>query len=71
VAISPDGNTLAAADFHGTVTFWNLVTLKTQPKRLSHRGVRTLAFAPDGRSLATGGFDGKIHFWDMVISNIN
>jgi WD40 repeat protein len=66
VAISPDGNTLAAADFQGTVNFWDLATLKTRPKRVAHPGVRTLAFAPDGHALATGGFDGTIHLWDMT-----
>ena len=69
VAVSTDGKRLAAADFHGTVTFWDAVTLKTQPKRLSHPGVRTLAFAPDGRALATGGFDGTIHLWDVTVLN--
>jgi WD40 repeat protein len=65
-AVSPDGMTLAAADFQGTITFWDLATLKIQAKRLCHSGVRTLAFAPDGRALATGGFDGTVHVWDLA-----
>ena len=68
-AISPDGTTLAAADFKGLVTFWDLATLKIRPKRLRHAGVYALAFAPDGRALATGGFDGAIHLWDFPISS--
>jgi WD40 repeat protein len=64
VAISPDSATLAAANFHGLVTSWNLPSLKINPVRLRHAGVHSLAFAPDGRTLATGGFDGTIHLWD-------
>ena len=50
LAISPDGITLAAADFQGAVMFWDLATLKIRPGRLRHAGVRSLAFAPDGRA---------------------
>jgi WD40 repeat protein len=67
LAINPAGTTLAAADMKGSVTFWDLATLEPNPRRLSHNGVRTLAFAPDGRGLATGGFDGTIHIWDFPI----
>jgi WD40 repeat protein len=70
-AISPDGLTLAAADFQGTVMFWELATLKRQPRRLVHTGVRAIAFAPDGRTLATGGFDGTVHLWDLAPSTQN
>jgi hypothetical protein len=63
IGISADGTTLAAADYHGTVTFWNLSTFRVLPRRLKHAGVRTVAFTPDGNALATGGFDGTIDFW--------
>jgi WD40 repeat protein len=69
VAISPDGTTLAAADYQGVVTFWDLATLEVRPGRLRHAGVRSLAFAPDGRALATGGFDGTIHLWAFPIAS--
>jgi WD40 repeat protein len=68
LAISPDGDTLAAADYMGQITFWDFSTLKTRSKRLRHPGVLSLAFAPDGHALATGGFDGTIHFWDLPVS---
>jgi WD40 repeat protein len=68
VAISPDGTTLAATDFRGTVTFWDFATLKVRPQRLTHNGVRSLAFLPDGRALATGGFDGTVHIWDLPLT---
>jgi WD40 repeat protein len=67
VAISPDGATLAAADYEGVVTFWDLATLRAWRKRLKHAGVHSLAFAPGGRMLATAGFDGTIHLWDFPI----
>jgi WD40 repeat protein len=73
VAISHDSLTLAAADYNGLITFWDLQTLKIVPRRLRHDGLRSLAFAPDGHTLATGGFDGTIQLWDWpqcVITDI-
>jgi WD40 repeat protein len=64
VAISPDGGTIAAADYQGSVHTWRLDTGRLDPTSLVHSGVQTLAFAPDGRTLATGGFDGTVHLWD-------
>jgi len=64
VAISPDGRTLAAADYHGAVRLWELDTGRLDRLSLAHPGVETLAFAPDGRLLATGGFDGTVYLWD-------
>jgi WD40 repeat protein len=63
-AISPDGRTLAAADYRGAVHFWQLDTGRPERTRLVHPGAQTLAFAPDGRMLATGGFDGTVYLWD-------
>jgi WD40 repeat protein len=71
LAISLDGATLAAADAKGLVTFWELATLEIRPTRLSHAGVRTLAFAPDSRALATGGFDGTIRFWNYPVASVD
>ncbi len=68
VAISPDGCTLAAADFQGTVNFWDLASHRLRRERLRHPGVRSLAFAPEGNALATGGFDGTIKLWSTTIA---
>ncbi len=65
IKISPDGQTLAAADYQGTITFWDLPSLTPNTKRPRHAGVRTLAFAPNSRTLMTGGFDGVIKAWDF------
>jgi WD40 repeat protein len=65
VSINSDGTTLAAADYGGSVTLWDLATLRMHAERLKHAGVRSLAFAPDDRVLATGGFDGTINLWTL------
>ena len=40
MAITHDGCTLAAADFRGRITFWDLRTLRPAAIRLEHPGVR-------------------------------
>jgi WD40 repeat protein len=67
VAASPDGTTLAAADYQGVVTFWDIATFKIRPTRLAHVGVCSLAFAPDNSALASGGFDGTICLWAFPV----
>jgi WD40 repeat protein len=62
--LSPDGACLAAGDYSGRITFWDLSSRRIRPRHLHHAGVRALAFAHDGRTLASGGFDGTIHLWD-------
>ena len=64
VTVSQDSLTLAAADFHGVITFWDLQTLEIVPGGLRDARVFALAFAPGGGVLATGGFDGTIELWD-------
>jgi WD40 repeat protein len=69
VAASPDGTTLAAADYQGVVTFWDIATFKIRPTRLRHAGICTLAFAPDNSALVTGGFDGTINLWALPLAS--
>ncbi len=68
VAFSPDGSTLAAGDFEGTVLLWDLKTGKTRAKMVPYESlpwaksrtaldldkgpITRLVFAPGGRSLA-------------------
>jgi WD40 repeat protein len=56
VAFSPDGKTLAAGSWDGTVRLWEVATGKEL--HLFHdqkTPVRAVAFSPDGKTLACGG----------------
>jgi WD40 repeat protein len=56
VAFSPDGRTLAGANFDGTVTLWHVPTGQ-ELLTLERPNCRfwSVAFSPDGRALAAGG----------------
>ena len=58
VTFSPDGRLLAASDWNGTVTLWEVATGERKQTITDHRaGVRSAVFAPDGGTLATGSED--------------
>jgi outer membrane lipoprotein-sorting protein len=58
VAFSPDGRLLAAADWNGIVTVWDVATGQPKLTITDHTaGVLSVAFAPDGAMLATGSED--------------
>lgn len=67
VAVSPDGQWLASADWNGIVKlsaaqdFTNIATVE------AHDGAaQALAFSPDGQYLASGGADAVIHIWQLA-----
>ncbi|HKD99307.1 MAG TPA: WD40 repeat domain-containing protein, partial [Micromonosporaceae bacterium] len=70
MAISPDGRTLVAGGYDGTVWRWDISDpsrpapieppLKDLPKY-----AESLVFSPDGRLLAAGGSEGTIALWDV------
>jgi WD40 repeat protein len=65
-AFSPDGRTLATAEYHKDVTLWDLGS--APPKRLAvidHVAVMQVAIAPDGRTLATAEQGGDATLWDL------
>jgi WD40 repeat protein len=71
VTFSPDGHWLAAADWNGTVSLWNVAS--GQRKQISVRtsaGVLSAAFTPEGGTLATGGEDKILHLWKLSAQKI-
>lgn len=73
LAVSPDGKTVAAAEWMDKIYLWDLSTGKARHDLRLGSGAlgwyaRTLAFTPDGKILvAAGQSDDKsgIRFWDM------
>ena len=58
IAFSPNGRLLAATDWNGTVTLWNVASGRRRLTLTDYRaGVLSAAFSPDGKSLATGSED--------------
>jgi WD40 repeat protein len=65
LAFSPDGRTLAGADFAGNVVLWDTATnqVRTKIHQEDGRRIWALAFSPDGQLLAVavGGRAGRDH----------
>lgn len=70
IAISPDGQMLAAGSYKGTIAILTLdgkiiQTLETHPHAL-HYLFRCSAFSPDGKTLVIGdGYQKSINFWSV------
>ena len=66
LAVSPDGQFLAAGAAEPNVYIWNLVDRKliaTLPGH--HEGAAGVSFSPDGKLLATGGTDRQLRLWEV------
>ena len=57
VRFSPDGRLLAASDWNGTATLWDVASGQRKLTFTDKAGVHAAVFAPDGATLATGSED--------------
>jgi WD40 repeat protein len=66
VAFSPDGKRIAAGNFKGTISVWDVHSRKLLPlpNQLNETTITSLGFSRDGKLLATGRGDGSITIWD-------
>ena len=66
ITFSPDGHLLAATDWNGTVTLWDVATGERKQTNMNQRaGVLTAAFAPNAATLATGSEDKTLRVWKL------
>lgn len=65
VRFSPDGETLAAGDWGGSVVLWDVATRRQRFDLNAHDAVYSLAWSKDGDLLAAG-TDGGVKLWDPV-----
>ncbi|MCB0121459.1 MAG: NACHT domain-containing protein, partial [Caldilineaceae bacterium] len=70
VAVSPDGQFLAAGAGRSLMV-WRLQTLQLTMAFAEHsRNIAQIAFAPDGRHLASADFEGIILVWDLLAGKL-
>ena len=66
VAISPDGQWLAAGDQKGTLRVWTLADTKLVTTIRAHDARLTqLAFSPNSQTLATTSYGGEVRLWQV------
>jgi len=65
VAISPNGQYVAAGSLDTVVRIWDVSTGQLVERLRGHRSiVYSVAFTPDGKGLVSGSSD-KLKFWDL------
>lgn len=67
IAFAPDGKTLLAGAWDGSIRLWDVAAGKELRQYVGHRGwVRSVAFSPDGKTFASGGKDKIIRVWETA-----
>jgi WD40 repeat protein len=70
LGLSPDGRTLAVADFddfgiNTEIKLWDVAAGRPLGKSINLRDVYAVAFSPDGRRIAVGGSKPALALWDV------
>jgi len=66
VAISPNGQYVAAGSMDAVVRIWDVSTGQLVERLRGHwGGIRSVAFTPDGKGLVSGSLDKTLKFWDL------
>jgi WD40 repeat protein len=70
-ALAGAGRWLAVADYGGTITVWDIASLKIQYRlHLNGAPALSLAFHPGASLLAAGSLDGTITIWNMADGSV-
>jgi general transcriptional corepressor TUP1 len=66
VAISPNGQLVAAGSLDTIVRIWDVATGALVERLRGHRdSVYSVAFTPDGKGLVSGSLDKTLKYWDV------
>ena len=66
VAISPNGQLVAAGSLDTVVRIWDVTTGMLIERLRGHRdSVYSVAFTPDGKGLVSGSLDKTLKYWDV------
>ncbi|MEO0455540.1 MAG: WD40 repeat domain-containing protein [Cyanobacteria bacterium P01_A01_bin.114] len=70
LAMSPDGNTLAAVGKDGVIQPWTSAGIKLTPLVGHRKKINALAFSPDGQTLASVSEDCTVKLWPIDGNNV-